>query len=72
MHVRRLAAFCALLACVFALTANLSAQSNNTHGRSEVSMAVHHDISPAVRDLPNANFAKMGPPREHEVKHWPL
>src|SRR5262249_23119114 len=31
----------------------------------------HHDISPAVRDLPNANFAKMGPPREHEVKHWP-
>ena len=61
-----------LLTCLCAFTLTVSAQSKkNVHYTPEVTEAIHHDISPALRDLPDADFAKMGPPREHEVKRWP-
>jgi hypothetical protein len=60
-----------LVMCLFAFLLSVSTAGFAQKGDVQVHAAVHHDLSPAVRDLPNADFVKMGPPREHEVKHWP-
>jgi hypothetical protein len=39
--------------------------------RVEVQAAIHHDVSPALRDIPNRMPELDAVPHEHPVKRWP-
>ncbi len=55
-------ALSAVFAVSFATVPGVGAQSRNSVGPVEVNAAVHHDISPPLRDLPSLPSAYMGSP----------
>jgi len=61
-------AFACLLPLV--LFTGISALAANPN-KAEVRAAVHHDVSPALRDLPNMMPELDTPKREHPVKRFP-
>src|SRR5213595_2936802 len=67
---KRTLAFTCLLTLSLVLSFGASATAENPN-KVEVSSAVHHDVSPALRDIPNKMPELDTPKHEHPVKHFP-